>query len=242
MPDSSRKKTPVDHGSKRQHIVKVLLEQIVQGKIPAATRLVTQNLEKQFKISATPIREALAELAGMGVVELLPNRGATVREFTRREIREILQVRKALECEAIRLAVGRIDRVALEQLHQNLKSFMAKAKQGKRFTKHASQLDSRLHDLIARSCGNRFLFRELERFSLLFRSFRDAAWASASKAIEKSRLLEESQEHDQIIQALLQGNRARAVKAMRQHIQSTARYWSNVRTVAEMSTSSDITP
>jgi len=222
-------KKAADHGSKRSRIVQELLAQIVQGKIAAGTRLVTQSLEKQFKTSATPIREALAELAGIGIIELLPNRGATVREMTRRDIREISQVRRALECEAVRLAVGRIDPRQLTSLKKDLRQLASKSKSGKKFTQQAQNIDSRLHDLIALSSRNQHLIRELERFSLLFRTLRDASWAKASPAIEMTRLAEEAAEHEKIVDALLLGDRRAAAIAMKLHIQSSARYWMTSR-------------
>lgn len=221
--------TTADHGSKRSRIVEELLNQIVQGKIAAGTRLITQSLEKQFQTSATPIREALAELAGIGIIELLPNRGATVREVTRRDIKEISQVRRALECEAIRLAVGKIDPQELNSLKKELKQVATKSKTGKRFTQLAQKIDSELHDLIAHSSGNQYLIRELQRFSLLFRSFRDASWAKASPAIERARLTEEAAEHEAIVDALLKEDRRLAIAAMKNHIQSSARYWMTSR-------------
>lgn len=224
-------KTKADHGSKRSRIVHELLAQIVQGKIAAGTRLVTQSLEKQFKTSATPIREALAELAGIGIIELLPNRGATVREMTRRDIREISQVRRALECEAVRLAVGRIDPRQLASLKKDLRQLASKSKSGKKFTQQAQSIDSRLHDLIALSSRNQHLIRELERFALLFRSLRDASWAKASPVTERTRLAEEAAEHEKIVDALLLGDRRAAVAAMKIHIQSSARYWMTSRPI-----------
>lgn len=221
--------TTSEHGSKRSRIVQELLAQIVQGKIAAGTRLVTQNLEKEFQTSATPIREALAELAGIGIIELLPNRGATVREVTRRDIKEISQVRRALECEAVRLAVGKIDPQELQSLKKQLKLVATKYKSGKRFTQQAQKIDSQLHDLIAVSSGNQYLIRELHRFALLFRSFRDASWAKASPAIERARLTEEAAEHESIVDALLKQDRRLAVAAMKIHIQSSARYWMTSR-------------
>ena len=229
IPKKTTPKIKADHGSKRGRIVQELLAQIVQGKISAGTRLITQNLEKQFKTSATPIREALAELAGIGIIELLPNRGATVREMTRRDIREISQVRRALECEAVRLAVGRIDPRQLATLKKYLRQLASKSKSGKKFTQQAQIIDSRLHDLIARSSRNQHLIRELERFSLLFRSLRDASWVKASPAIERNRLAEEAAEHEKIVDALLLGDRRAALAAMKMHIQSSARYWMTSR-------------
>src|SRR5207253_11519126 len=74
------------------------------------TTLFRSVLAARFGVSHTPIREALIELAGIGVVSLLPNRGAVVRPITARDVREVCQVRRALECLAVRQACGRIDR------------------------------------------------------------------------------------------------------------------------------------
>ena len=51
-------------------------------------------------------------LAGMGLLDVSPNRGAVVRRMTAKEVREICQVRRALECEAVRLACGRIEAIS----------------------------------------------------------------------------------------------------------------------------------
>src|SRR5947208_7021825 len=91
-----------DHGLRRQAIVRAILTDIFHGKYRAGQRLVTEVLANRFGVSHTPIREALIELGGSGVVHLLPNRGAVVRKVTARDVREVLQVRKVLECEAVR--------------------------------------------------------------------------------------------------------------------------------------------
>jgi DNA-binding GntR family transcriptional regulator len=71
-----------------------------------------QRLAELYQVSPTPVREALVELASLGLVDLLPNRGAVVRPFGPQEVREISQVRCVLEVEATRCACGRIDLVA----------------------------------------------------------------------------------------------------------------------------------
>src|SRR5947207_2154690 len=89
-----------DHGLRRQTIVQSLLADVFQGRLHAGEHLVTQELAERFGVSHTPIREALITLAGIGIIDLLPNRGAIVRKVTASEVREVCQVRRVLECEA----------------------------------------------------------------------------------------------------------------------------------------------
>src|SRR5262245_59994341 len=105
-----------EHGLRRQAIVESLLADVVQGRLRAGQRLATQELAARFGVSHTPIREALISLAGVGIIDLLPNRGAVVRRVTAQDVREICQVRRALECEATRRACGRIDLAVLYDL------------------------------------------------------------------------------------------------------------------------------
>ncbi len=204
-----------------------LLADVFHGRLRAGQHLVTQDLADRFGVSHTPIREALIALAGMGVIDLLPNRGALVRHLTAREAREICQVRRVLECEATRLACGRID---LPELHALAGSFrqlgLASTLNPPEFIRQARELDSRLHDLIADSCDNHFLAHELGRLKILFRAFRDAAWEHDRARNDYHRLSQESQEHLAIVEALLKGDGRAAAQAMSRHIRSGARYWS----------------
>ena len=110
-----------DHGLRRQTIVQSLLADVFQGRLRAGEHLVTQELAERFGVSHTPIREALITLAGIGIIDLLPNRGAVVRRVTPHEVREVCQVRRVLECEAARSACGRIDLAELHALAGELR-------------------------------------------------------------------------------------------------------------------------
>src|SRR5437763_428351 len=90
----------------------------------------------------------------------------------------------------------------------------------------ARTLDSQLHDLIADSCGNAFLAKELNRLKILFRAFRDVAWEHDEARNDFHRLAEEAREHLAIVEALLAGDAPGAARAMARHIHSGSRYWS----------------
>ncbi len=220
-----------DHGQRRQAIVELLLREVFQGRLKAGQHLGTQELAERFGVSHTPIREALVALAGTGVIDLLPNRGAVVRRVTGRDVREICQVRRTLECEAVRRACGRINPLELSALAADFQRLgLVKARQRPKYVEEARRLDSRLHDLIAGSCGNGFLAKEIGRLKTLFRAFRDVSWEHDAVHNDLHRLAEESHEHLAIIHALLAADRRLAAQLMSEHIRSGAKYWSRVLT------------
>jgi DNA-binding GntR family transcriptional regulator len=214
-------------GLRRQTIVQSLLAEVCQGRLRAGEHLVTQELATRFGVSHTPIREALISLSSFGLIDLLPNRGAVVRRVTAQEVREVCQVRRALECEATRSACGRINLAELHALAAELRRLTTvKPRSGNGFIEQARALDSRLHDLIADSCGNTFLAKEISRLKTLFRAFRDVAWAHDEACNDFHRLGEEAHEHLAIVEALLAGDAKAAARAMARHIRSGVRYWS----------------
>jgi DNA-binding GntR family transcriptional regulator len=207
-------------------LVESLLKEIVNGQIRPGEHLVTQALARRFGVSHTPVREALVMLAGMGLVDVAPNRGAIVRRMTAREVREICQVRRALECEAVRLACGRIDGDQLQGVRSDLHRMIAvESHDQHRFLAEARAIDSRLHDLITGWCGNAFLVHELGRLKNLFRAFRDAAWDRSESRKDFHRVAAEAREHLAIVEAMLRGDRPGAVRAMARHIASGMTYW-----------------
>jgi DNA-binding GntR family transcriptional regulator len=239
-----------DRGQRRQAIVESLLADVFGGQLRPGQHLVTQDLAVRFGVSHTPIREALIALAGVGVIDLLPNRGALVRKVTAKDVREVCQVRRVLECEATRLACGRIELAELDVLSSDLRELMKQARElanpgllpsrgatnGRgyvggeqaeaRFIEQARGLDSRLHDLVAMSCGNDFLAAELHRLKLLFRAFRDVSWAYDRSRNDYRRLAGECREHLEIVEALLADKPREAARAMSRHIRSGVKYWS----------------
>lgn len=219
----------LNHGQNRHALVQSLLTDVFQGKLRAGQHLIGQELADRFGVSQTPIREALIELAGVGIIDLLPNRGAVVRQVTTKDVRDILLVRKALECEAVRGAIGRIDPDELRGLAAELRELMKVSMPSlPTFIHKARAVDSRLHDLIASSCGNMFLTRELNRLKILFRAFRDVTYSRRKARVGCQRLAEEAGEHLAIVEGLLAGDGKAAARAMALHLRSGVKYWRRV--------------
>jgi DNA-binding GntR family transcriptional regulator len=73
-----------------------LLERIVAGELPAGSRLRQEALAAELGVSRTPLREALARLVSEGLVELVPNRGATVARRDHADMEQAWRARLAL--------------------------------------------------------------------------------------------------------------------------------------------------
>ncbi|MEU8819109.1 GntR family transcriptional regulator [Actinoplanes sp. NPDC048796] len=82
-----------------------LVELIVSGKLKSGERLIETRIAADFGTSQAPVREALRELEGLGLVESRPRRGRHVLPFVEQTIREAYVVRAALEETATRLAM-----------------------------------------------------------------------------------------------------------------------------------------
>ncbi len=210
---------PVSRGNLRQQVTARLMTGIFQGRFRSGQRLVVQSLASAYDASPTPVREALVELASLGLVELLPNRGAVVQPFGPHEIREISHIRRLLEVEATRCACGQTSADELAALEQELLQLGALS-HDQAWDQRARDADTRLHGLIAESCGSRRLAAEIGRYLTLFRSLRDIshqrdAWTNFSRSNDVP-------EHLAIVAALIASDAENAARAMDRHIRSAA--------------------
>ncbi|MCR9118136.1 MAG: GntR family transcriptional regulator [bacterium] len=209
---------PLQRGGLRMQVSQRLAIAIFARHFEAGEKLTVQPLAEQFQVSRTPVREALMELESLGMVEILPHKGALVRDFGPQDARELIQFRKILEREAIRCACGNIPREQLEQLHVELTQATVDPP-----TLASSQatreLDIRLHTLIASCCQNRRLQEELARCWTICRAMADAYYILL-RASDRLVRVEENLEHLAIVEALLSGDSEASQKALEAHFDS----------------------
>ena len=95
---------PLKRTCMRDHIRDVLVERILDGTYPAGTQLKELTLAREFSVSQAPIREALRELEGSGLVVSERYRGTRVRGADYKEMRESYELRSMMEERAVQLA------------------------------------------------------------------------------------------------------------------------------------------
>src|SRR3954452_13420198 len=130
-PDSSapfhiEQPPPREEASLHDEILGRLRDYLVEGNIPEGSRVPERQLCEMLGISRTPLREALKVLASEGLVELLPNRGARVRQLNEHDLGELFDLMGGLEGLAGRLACENIsdeEILEIERLHYEMYSF-----------------------------------------------------------------------------------------------------------------------
>src|SRR5699024_12276060 len=98
-------------------VFNTLRRAILRGELKPGERLMEIQLANKLGVSRTPIREAIRKLELEGLVLMIPRKGAEVAEITEKNLRDVLEVRCALEELAVQLACDRIDREELGGLH-----------------------------------------------------------------------------------------------------------------------------
>ena len=136
----------------RDVVFNTLRQAILKGELKPGERLMEIQLANKLGVSRTPIREAIRKLELEGLVLMIPRKGAEVAEITEKSLRDVLEVRKALEELAVQLACDKITEEEILQLKRTAKEF-EEALKADDVTKFA-QADVKFHDVIYKATDN----------------------------------------------------------------------------------------
>lgn len=143
-----------------------LLQDIVSGRYPPEARIVETSLARELGVSQAPVREALRGLEALGLVEILPFRGARIRRPSISELLEAYTVRFELEALGARLGVPRMtdaDLADLEELGEAMQRAAAAGDHHEVAVADAAFHARLLH--LARNATLERVWRSLEPFS-----------------------------------------------------------------------------
>jgi DNA-binding GntR family transcriptional regulator len=197
-----------------EHVIESLREAIRQGELAQGERLVVADVAKAYGVSVGPVREAIRRLTGEGMLEFTPHRGASVRAYSERGVREIFQAREAIEGYVARLAAENIHRADYAERMRNLRKRLQDTLHGN--VKALSDARQSFHDVLYEIAGNEVLKEAGLRLTfpvnrLLF-----------TELMGRVRMDASHREHEDIIDAILAGDGARAERAMRAHLHNGA--------------------
>src|SRR5688572_18458476 len=206
-------KKPAPRSTLRSELVSKILSSIFSGELPGGGRLIEEEVAEKLGVSRTPVREALGELASIGVIQLRPNHGAMVRPFGPAQLIEIYHVRRILEVEATRMAAAHIDPNAIREFREDTQRLLAKNDRSPTWTEDALALDQRFHELISRSSGSERLAEEIGKYRNLVVSVGNAV-GNKLHAHDQN-----MSEHTAVMDHLLAGRANEAADAMGRHIE-----------------------
>jgi DNA-binding GntR family transcriptional regulator len=194
--------------------------QIRRQRLVPGQRLVEIDIIRQTGGSRFKVREALQRLAAEGLIDIEEYRGASVRNATMDEVRQLYEARGALEgiCagdftrKATAEQKGELARIALE-----MEDCVADAA-----PEHFARLNSRWHNLVMEGAGNLVIQDIVHRLNtpihhLVFESF-----------YRGERLRAAVEDHRAIVEAVMAGDAAAAEMAMRTHVINGLRYLSEL--------------
>lgn len=136
----------------REVVFNNLRDAILNGELKPGERLLENQLAEKLGVSRTPVREALRMLEQENLVALVPRKGAQVLDLSAADIKNVLEIRSALEAVAIRHACRSMDVEHLEEL-KVLNVEFERAFEEKDYERVATT-DEKMHDIIFASAHN----------------------------------------------------------------------------------------
>lgn len=184
---------------------------ILDGRLPAGTRVNEVELAESLQISRGPLREAIQRLVSQGLLDSKSHRGSYVREISPSELRDLYEVRAALEVYALKKVAAQADPDTFESLADFLK-------QTKKMAEKPSETDGahlEFHRHLVEVTGNRSLRRAhsvvLQQIAL-----------ARSRAVSDDKLVHHALgQHVDVLEPLLNGDVETAVHALEDHLDNT---------------------
>lgn len=171
-----------------------LSERILKWKYPPGFRFTEVNLCEQFKVSRSPVREALGMLVERGLVEKKARQGYSVRRLDLEEINELYDVRLVLELSVVeRLCRIGINPELIDQLESQWREYRNNLPE---VSERAGLADEEFHEILAREAGNSVLKRILAEVDQKIHFVRSA------DIVNPDRLMQTCIDHLELLEAL----------------------------------------
>lgn len=220
MVNSPTSRSVIDLASYRQQFAhlrraadivrETVLEAILDGYLPPGARLREEELAREFGVSRTPVREALHQLAAIGLIDLNLNQGAVVSRLSIEDILTLYIVRENLEGLAARLAAQHATREqgkVLTALVEEMKSASAD-----RNLVELTRLNLRFHAEVRQLARSRYLDRFLTQVEHAVRRFSETTFAYPGRSEQSIA------EHHAIVEAIIANDPDGAEALARQHM------------------------
>lgn len=199
----------------RDIVYELLRKAILDGKIKPGERIVENDYAEMFHTSRTPIREALRKLEMEGFVEYLPRKGVIVKGFSLSDIIEIYEIRKSLECLAIRHVVAKISGQEIDQIRAIVRE-MEKANQEDNIEQLVT-ICQQFHDTILHTSS-------MPRLTSMINTLQDYLERFKRVTLEKPKRRGNAiKEHQEIFRAIDQRDVNKAEELISQHIEASKR-------------------
>lgn len=195
-------------------VEQALREEIVSNRLAPNQRIDVGHYAALWQISPTPVRDAIKSLESAGFVTVSPRRGVHVADLNIATLREIYELRMAIECTAIRLACTHVPKArATHALAQYRRAADAN---GKAREALLSEIDTIVHELALEYCPNTRLCRMMQDLNDLVRWCRLSVIRNLPQAYDST-----LPEHIRLCEALVARDGEAASREMFRHLSNS---------------------
>ncbi len=194
----------------RDVVFQTLRRDILTGEIQPGERLLELHLADRLGVSRTPIREAIRMLELEGLVTMIPRRGAVVAQISTKGLRDVLEVRRALDDLALQLACERITEADKKALRDACVRFAEVT--ASQDPVEIAAADVAFHDIIVKASANDRLIQMVGNLSQQMYRYR---LECIKDVTQHARLISE---HEEILRCIETGDSVAGVAAAHTHI------------------------
>ncbi len=198
----------------RDVVFHTLREAILRGELKPGERLMELQLAAKLGVSRTPIREAIRMLEQEGLAVTIPRKGAEVAKMTEKDMRDVLQVREALDELAASIACEQMTAEQLDALKATMREFEEYTKTGN--VKKIAEADVKFHDIIYQATGNPKLVNILSNLREQMYRYRIEYLKDEKNYPVLIR------EHSEIVEGLMAKDKEKVTAVMHRHVENQA--------------------
>jgi DNA-binding GntR family transcriptional regulator len=141
--------------TRREAVVSELRQEIVDGTLPAGSVIKDGEVAARLGVSITPVREAIAQLAAEGLIDIAPNRTRRVTRVTQKNALELIDVMAVLACAGFEWGVHNLTSSHLAKMRIRLADLVGNLEAGNITAAGAAGAD--ISTIVISACGNREL-------------------------------------------------------------------------------------
>lgn len=208
--------TTIERVSLREQVRSLLRAQVITGELQPGNMYVVADFAKALGVSATPVREALGDLAQLGLVEIVRNRGFVVPPLTDHDLDEIFQLRLMIEVGAVSRVAGKLSEAELADCENAVSRCRRSAERGD--LAGFLEADRDFHLGLLSALGNQRLLEIIDRL-------RDQTRLYGLLLLAPERLIGSAEEHQSLLIAVAEGKRKVACEQLARHLEHTRGLW-----------------
>jgi DNA-binding GntR family transcriptional regulator len=203
-----------------EEVYNFLKDKLIKLEFRPGFLLSENELITRFNLSRTPVRYAISKMESDGLVEIVPRKGALVKYLSMKDMKEIYDIRIALEGAAAGLTISNLD---LEKLKEFEGFYLTSLDNSPLNLEKISSVGMEFHDFLVVSAGNERIKKILDDLRVQLSICRIFFLNQDSKS-QPSRAIESIREHLSVIEALKRKDVDLARKKMEEHISNSAKY------------------